>query len=82
MGLFNKPVGELCQDCQEGYLTERINSKTKNTFLGCSEFPDCKFTKAGGANPAQVRGGYNSLRDELDDDIDSQWNDIDWGEPF
>ena len=83
MGLF-KPVGELCKGCKEGYLVERVNSKTKNTFLGCSEFPVCKFTKAGGENPAPVKvvtyfdNDYDYCADE-----DEGWGcDVDWGDLF
>jgi ssDNA-binding Zn-finger/Zn-ribbon topoisomerase 1 len=50
MSVF-KSIGEKCPDC-DGYLVERVNSKTKNTFIGCSEWPDCEFTKRGGENPA------------------------------
>ena len=37
---------KLCpsREC-EGYLLERINSKTEETFIGCSEFPYCRYTK-------------------------------------
>lgn len=61
-----KPTGEKCSDCKEGFLVERLNSKTTNTFLGCSEWPDCKFTKRGGVNPAPV-STYKPSHHDYDD---------------
>jgi ssDNA-binding Zn-finger/Zn-ribbon topoisomerase 1 len=43
-------MNEPCPDC-EGFLVERVNSINMHTFLGCSEWPVCKFTKRGGENP-------------------------------
>ena len=74
---LSKPVGEECPDCTDGYLVERVNSNTKNTFIGCSEWPDCEFTKRGGKNPSPVKVGWSSLRDELDYDDDDRM-DWDW----
>jgi len=76
MSIF-KPATEKCSDCREGYLVERVNSKTKNTFLGCSEFPDCKFTKIGGQNPTPARVTTYSYEEECDDyGCDADWGDI------
>lgn len=66
MKLF-KPIGEKCPDCTDGYLVERINSNTKNTFIGCSEWPDCKFTKRGGKNPSPVKSTTYFYEDEYED---------------
>jgi ssDNA-binding Zn-finger/Zn-ribbon topoisomerase 1 len=34
-----------CINC-DGYIVERINKNTKQKFLGCSNFPKCKFSKS------------------------------------
>jgi DNA topoisomerase-1 len=33
-----------CPLCQEGVLLERFNSKTKQRFFGCSNYPKCNWT--------------------------------------
>lgn len=33
-----------CPRC-EGSLTLRTNSRTKEKFWGCSEYPECRFTR-------------------------------------
>jgi len=72
-----KPIGEKCSDC-EGYLVERVNSLTKNTFIGCSEWPDCNFTERGGANPSPVKTYAPSYSD-----YDDAWDDGDgYSDPF
>lgn len=68
-----KPTGEQCDTCTDGYLVERVNSITKNTFIGCSEWPDCNFTKRGGANPAPVKTTTYYYEEECDDF---------WDDPF
>ena len=35
---------KYCPDCGEE-LVERINSEDGEKFLGCSSFPDCKYTE-------------------------------------
>ena len=35
---------EICPKCG-GILEERLNTKTGQKFLGCKNFPICKFTK-------------------------------------
>jgi len=37
-------TGVSCPRCGEGELLERYSRKRKQTFYGCSEYPDCKFT--------------------------------------
>ncbi len=56
-----------CSECDEGVMIERTNSNTGYTFLGCSEFPDCKHTTAGGANPSPTSQAYD-YDDEMDDE--------------
>jgi ssDNA-binding Zn-finger/Zn-ribbon topoisomerase 1 len=34
-----------CPKCSNGFLTHRTNSKTKSKFLGCSNYPKCKYTQ-------------------------------------
>ncbi len=33
-----------CPQCKQGVLVERINSKTKEKFFGCSRYPNCTWT--------------------------------------
>ena len=77
MSILNKPSGEKCPNCKHGFLVERGNSNTQNTFLGCSEWPDCMYTKSGGANPAPAF----TYDDECDDDYyccESYWDNGDF----
>jgi hypothetical protein len=61
---------ERCpEDKDGGFLVERVNSLTGNTFLGCSEFPECKYTKRGGSNPAPVVS-YPDRYDYEDEDME------------
>ena len=78
-----KPATEKCPKCTDGYLLERVNGTTKNTFLGCSEFPDCEFTKPGGSNPspARVSEPYCDCFDPWDDPYDPFY-DMDPGDMF
>jgi ssDNA-binding Zn-finger/Zn-ribbon topoisomerase 1 len=62
-------TGERCEKC-EGFLIERTNSQTKNTFLGCSEWPDCKYTKNGGSNPSPERSYISTWEDDCYEDGD------------
>ena len=34
---------DLCPKCGIGHLIVRKNSKNNNYFLGCSDFPICKY---------------------------------------
>ena len=34
----------ICPACQVGVLVERSNTKDNTKFLGCSNFPECKYT--------------------------------------
>lgn len=36
--------GVECPRCSEGELLERYSRRKKQTFYGCSNYPDCKFT--------------------------------------
>jgi DNA topoisomerase I len=38
-------TGEACPDCKKGELILRTNHKKGTNFLGCSQYPACKFTK-------------------------------------
>ena len=73
-----KPLHGICDDCGEGMMQERTNSTTGHTFLGCSEFPECKFTKSGGKNPAPPRSSSTYFEEEEDDGC---WDD-DFDVPF
>ena len=45
MKIQTLPKGkQQCPKCKKGFLKIRINSKTKEKFLGCSQFPTCRFT--------------------------------------
>lgn len=37
-------TGVECPSCGEGELLERYSRKRKQTFYGCSNYPDCKYT--------------------------------------
>jgi len=39
------PSPERCPACGDGKLTERLNRWDETWFLGCSNFPDCEYTK-------------------------------------
>lgn len=39
-----KPV-KKCPRCTTGQLLVKTNNNTQQQFLGCSEFPLCKFTE-------------------------------------
>jgi ssDNA-binding Zn-finger/Zn-ribbon topoisomerase 1 len=34
-----------CPDCPTGRLIRRTNSKTHEKFLGCTNYPKCKYTQ-------------------------------------
>lgn len=34
-----------CPKCSTGKLVHRINKLTKERFLGCSNYPTCKYTE-------------------------------------
>lgn len=36
--------GVICPRCEEAELVERYSRRKKQTFYGCSNYPDCKFT--------------------------------------
>ncbi len=41
--IASKPTGEKCPDCQTGDLV--IKEGRYGRFIGCSRYPDCKFTR-------------------------------------
>ena len=48
-----------CPSCKKGNLVQRLNSKTNESFYGCSNYPSCKFTtkelpKTAGNQPEQI----------------------------
>jgi ssDNA-binding Zn-finger/Zn-ribbon topoisomerase 1 len=70
-----KMTGEQCELCREGFLIERVNSINKHTFIGCSEWPVCKFTKRGGENPTY---DYEDEVMEYEDNYYMGMSDYDW----
>jgi ssDNA-binding Zn-finger/Zn-ribbon topoisomerase 1 len=43
-----KKTGKCCPECGKGELVERLTKNGKNqgkTFLGCNQYPECKFTE-------------------------------------
>jgi ssDNA-binding Zn-finger/Zn-ribbon topoisomerase 1 len=74
------PTGEPCVECKEGYLVERTNSKTGHTFLGCSEWPDCDYTKHGGSNAAPLKAITYCEADYYDDMDEDGYYGGDWGD--
>lgn len=34
-----------CPQCSTGKLAKRTNSKTQEKFLGCTNYPKCKYTQ-------------------------------------
>src|SRR5262249_18189908 len=42
----NKETGEACPMCQKP-LVERFSKKMGRKFVGCSGYPECKYTKPG-----------------------------------
>lgn len=64
MAKLSNPFKGKCPDCTDGLLVERINKETKNTFLGCSEWPECKHTEQGGSNPSKPRIKSSSWCDD------------------
>lgn len=68
MAKLTNPYKGKCPDCTDGLLIERTNKETKNTFLGCSEWPGCKHTERGGSNPSKPFTYAYSYDDE--DDFD------------
>ena len=77
MSVELKTTGEKCEKCKEGYLVERVNSLSKNTFIGCSTWPECTFTKRGGENPTLVKAAY-SYEEEMEDYDDGYFGGFDY----
>jgi len=38
-------VVECCPACGRGKMVQRTNRRDRSSFLGCSEYPRCKFTE-------------------------------------
>ncbi len=38
-------LGE-CPECKKGRLVVRQNRKTGSEFVGCSQFPNCRYTQS------------------------------------
>lgn len=39
-----KKVGQTCPLCGK-LLVQRMNGKTEHLFIGCSDFPGCRFSQ-------------------------------------
>ena len=37
-------LGDDCPKCNKGLVVQRINRTTEQEFLGCSQFPKCKWS--------------------------------------
>ena len=48
--------GDTCPACGDGELVTRTNRETEEPFLGCSNYPDCRFTQA-------IRSGWDRRYD-------------------
>ena len=42
MGMTN--IQKSCPDCGKP-LTIRVNGRTQQEFVGCSEYPECRYTE-------------------------------------
>lgn len=42
--LSETPKNEICPICRTGHIVQRFNPKTKKAFLGCSRYPECRWT--------------------------------------
>ena len=38
-------AGESCPRCSQGHVVKRVNKTNGVSFIGCDEFPKCKFNK-------------------------------------
>lgn len=36
-------AGDQCPNCENGKLVDRTSKEKKEPFLGCSNYPDCKY---------------------------------------
>lgn len=44
--IYAKPVGKKCPLCKKGNVLERKNKSKGNLFLGCSNYPTCKWIQS------------------------------------
>lgn len=44
--MSNYEIGQICPECKDGNIVERYSSKTKQQFLGCSNYPKCKWVQS------------------------------------
>ncbi len=42
---MNKRLGKKCPRCDKGTVVKRINKATNAAFIGCDQFPKCKYSK-------------------------------------
>lgn len=42
---MEKRIGKDCPKCNRGTTVKRINKSTSNMFIGCDQFPKCKYSK-------------------------------------
>jgi len=40
-----KRIGKQCPRCEKGKTVERLNKSTNAQFVGCDQFPECKYSK-------------------------------------
>lgn len=52
-----------CPKCGQP-LVERVNGETGETFLGCSQFPTCKYTELLPESVRMRRAGQPDMFDE------------------
>ena len=38
-------LDKTCPKCSKGTTVKRINKSTGTEFVGCDQFPDCKYSK-------------------------------------
>jgi ssDNA-binding Zn-finger/Zn-ribbon topoisomerase 1 len=55
-----EPTGHVCPDCGEP-LVIRLNRSTETEFLGCSTYPECRFTTPVPADLVMRRAGAKPL---------------------
>jgi len=48
-----------CPKCRDGKLIKRTNKIAKEDFLGCSEYPKCKYTQ-------KIESSEEDIKDSFD----------------
>ncbi len=64
---MHKRLGKKCPQCEKGTAVKRINKATNVAFIGCDQFPKCKYSKDWNPKP-QRRGRYYPTHMSLDID--------------